>query len=130
MADYKLINNSPKYWDFIRTLRNMNGVRQGFVKQDIITLEMQTKYMNQYSSCFYICLYDEKPAGYIGVIEDDIRVATHPDFQGLGIGSFMVNEAMKKHPNAVAKVKLDNESSVKLFESCGFEKKFYILEKQ
>ena len=32
-------------------------------------------------------------------------------------------------PNAMFKVKLDNEASVRLFESCGFKKKYYILEK-
>ena len=42
----------------------------------------------------------------------------------------MINEIMKIHPNAFAKVKLENKASLKLFESCGFKKKFYILEKE
>jgi L-amino acid N-acyltransferase YncA len=32
-------------------------------------------------------------------------------------------------PNAFAKVKLNNTASIKLFESCGFSKKFYMLTK-
>ena len=68
MAEYKLVNNKPEYWEFIRNLRNMDGVRQSFVKQSIITPDMQTEYMSKYSSCFYVCLYNNNPAGYIGVI--------------------------------------------------------------
>ncbi len=52
----------------------------------------------------------DNPIGYIGVIDNDIRVATHPDHQGKGVGSFMVNEIMKIHPNAFAKVKNRKQS--------------------
>ena len=42
----------------------------------------------------------------------------------------MINSLITLHPDAFAKVKIDNEASVKLFESCGFKKKYYILEKE
>ena len=126
----KLIPNSPHYWEFIRELRNMDGVRQQFVKQDLISPVAQATYMLQYNNNYWICLIDEKPAGYIGVIEDDIRVATHPNYQGRGVGSFMINEVMKIVPTAHAKVKLDNAASIRLFEKCGFKKKYYLLERE
>ena len=63
------------------------------------------------------------------MIEDDIRVCIHPDYQGKGIGKFMINEIMNEEPTAFAKVKMDNEASIKLFEACGFTKKFYIFTK-
>ena len=85
--------------------------------------------MKLHGDKFYICLVGTKPAGYVGVIDNDIRVATHPDYQKRGVGVFMINELMKKHPEAIAKVKLDNEASVALFEKAGFKKKYYILEK-
>ena len=66
----------------------------------------------------------------VGVINEDIRVCTHPDHQGKGIGKFMINESYKIWPTAFAKVKLDNKLSIKLFESCGFTKKYYILTKK
>jgi ribosomal protein S18 acetylase RimI-like enzyme len=84
--------------------------------------------MSQYNDYFYICLYKGKPAGYIGVIDNDIRVATHPDYQGKGIGSFMVKEIKKIQPSSVAKVKVDNKASLGLFKKCGFKIKFYLLE--
>lgn len=125
----KLVKNKYVYWEFIRNLRNLDGVRQGFIKQGYISLEQHEEYMKKYSDCYYICLNNEIPAGYIGVIKDDIRVATHPNFQGIGVATFMVNEVMKMFPKAVAKVKVDNIASLRLFESCGFKKKFYILER-
>ena len=61
---------------------------------------------------------------------DDIRVATHPDFQGKGVGKFMIESLMEAHPLSFAKVKIDNEASLGLFESCGFKRKYYILERE
>ena len=107
----------------------MSGVREGFVQQEEINTIQQAQYMLKYNSNFWICLADEIPAGYVGVIDDDIRVATHPDYQGLGVGSFMINEIINTNPAAVAKVKIDNTASLKLFEKCGFVKKYYLLEK-
>ena len=129
MAEYRLVNNNPSYWEFIRKLRTMEGVREGFISQTEITPIEQATYMLKYNSNYWICLDDKTPAGYVGVIDDDIRVATHPDYQGKGVGTFMINEIMKLIPTAIARVKLDNEASVKLFERCGFKKKYYILER-
>jgi RimJ/RimL family protein N-acetyltransferase len=42
----------------------------------------------------------------------------------------MINEIMKLHPDAFAKVKLDNEASLRLFEKCGFKKRYYLLERE
>jgi ribosomal protein S18 acetylase RimI-like enzyme len=126
----ELVKNNYLYWEFIRNLRNMVGVRQGFVKQHLITQEQQQNYMSKFNDCYYICLLGEQPCGYVGVIDDDIRVATHPDFQGRGVASFMINEIMKIHTNALAKVKVDNETSLRLFKSCGFTEKFFVLEKK
>jgi ribosomal protein S18 acetylase RimI-like enzyme len=125
----ELVNCTKKYWNFVRTLRNDQRVTSGFIKSVHITEEMQIKYMECNSHCYWICLLDGEPVGYVGVIEGDIRVCTHPDYQGIGIGRFMIKEVMNKKPTAFAKVKTDNEASVKLFEACGFTKKFYILTK-
>ena len=125
----KLVKNKYIYWEFIRNLRNLDGVRQGFIKQDHISQKQHEEYMKENSKSFYVCLDNSSPVGYVGVIEDDIRIATHPDYQGKGVGAFMLNEVMKIHSTAFAKVKIENKASLRLFESCGFKQKYYILEK-
>ena len=123
-----LVKNEPKYFEFIRNLRNNNEVKKGFIVQDHITEEQQEKYMQKYGSFYCICLDDGEPAGYIGQIDNDIRLAVLPEKQGKGIGKFMVNSFVKLFPDVFAKVKLDNTASIKLFKSCGFTEKYIILE--
>lgn len=125
----ELVKCTEKYWEFIRLLRNDDRVLNGFIESINITSDIQINYMNKYSECYRVALINETPVGYVGVIDDDIRVCTHPDYQGKGIGKFMINKCMEIWPEAFAKVKLDNLASIKLFESCGFTKKFYILTK-
>lgn len=125
----ELVECTTKYWEFIRILRNDKRVLNGFIKSKYITKDMQIKYMKSNSHLYQIALVNDEPAGYIGVIQDDIRVCTHPDYQGKGIGKFMINRGMAIWPTAFAKIKIENTTSVKLFEACGFTKKFYILTK-
>jgi ribosomal protein S18 acetylase RimI-like enzyme len=125
----KLVECTSNYWEFVRTLRTDARVVGGFIEQVEITPEEQQRYMSKYSSCYRIALVEEVPVGFVGVIDNDIRVCTHPDYQGRGVGKFMINSCMDIWPEAFAKVKLDNEASIKLFESCGFSKKFFILTK-
>ena len=117
----EIVKNEPKYWEFIRTLRNMEGIREGFIQQEIISKEHHEEYMKKKSKYFYILLDKSVPICYIGIINNDIRIATHPDHQGKGVGSFAVNEIMKLHPEAIAKVKIENKASLRMFEKCGFE---------
>ena len=88
----RLVENKKKYWEFIRSLRNLQGVKEGFIQQDHITAEDHEQFMAKYGENYYICLIEDKQAGFVGVIDDDIRVATCPRFQKLGVAKFMINE--------------------------------------
>tara|TARA_R110001583_G_scaffold26360_1_gene94985 strand:- start:83 stop:469 length:387 start_codon:yes stop_codon:yes gene_type:complete len=124
-----IVANTPKYWEFIRNLRNMDGVKQGFIRQEKIKKDSHKEYMKKYGDYFYICLDENKPIGYIGLIDNDIRVATIPEYHRKGVGTFMVNELIKIcGADIVAKVKINNEASLKLFQRCGFKIKYYLLE--
>tara|TARA_R100001082_G_scaffold110712_1_gene91458 strand:+ start:4219 stop:4614 length:396 start_codon:yes stop_codon:yes gene_type:complete len=127
----KLVRNSFKYWEFIRNLRNNEEVKEGFVQQSHITKFQHLKFMFKHGKDYYICLNkrNTKPLGFVGQINGDIRVAVAPEHQGKGIGKFMINELMKKHPQSFAKVKIENSSSLWLFKKCGFKEKYYILER-
>ena len=126
----KLVENEPKYYEFIRELRNNKEVKKGFIQQRHIDFIMHHDHMRKYAKNYWICLVDGETAGYVGQISDDIRVATHPDYQGKGVGTFMISELMNKFPDSIAKVKIENKASLRLFEKCGFKKKYYILEKE
>ncbi len=126
----ELVKCEEKYWEDIRQLRNMDGIKQGFIKQHHIQIHEHRVFMQANNEYFYICIDKDNFLGYTGVIDKDIRVATHPSHQKKGVASFMINEIMKIHPDAFAKVKITNKASLRLFESCGFKKKYYILEKQ
>jgi GNAT superfamily N-acetyltransferase len=125
----KFVQNNGIYWNFIRELRNHPQIKLGFTQQKHISEKEHYRFMEKYGLHYFICLIDGVPAGYVGVVNNDIRVATHPDYQGMGIGKYMIEELSKRHPNAFAKVKLENKTSIKLFESCGFKKKYYIFER-
>jgi ribosomal protein S18 acetylase RimI-like enzyme len=125
----KLVKCTPEYWEFVRILRNDPKVQEGFIISSNITSDQQKKYMEVYSGHYRIALLDNIPAGYVGVIEDDIRICTHPDYQGLGIGKFMLKEIMKEFPSAYGKVKIDNEASKNLFKNVGFTESFIIFTK-
>jgi len=125
----KLKPNKKDYWEFIRLLRADERVQSGFIQNTSkISQEQQEKYMENYNDNYYICLSDDNPCGFIGEIDGDIRVCTHPDYQGKGVGSFMIKELTTLRPNIYAKVKMDNISSIRAFEKAGYEKKYYILE--
>lgn len=131
----RLVKNSPKYWEFIRNLRNNPDVKRGFIEQGNISEDEQVEYMSTYNNNYYICLRGKEPVGYIGQINMDIRLAVSPEYQGRGVGKFMLTEFMKAHPGAYGKVLLDNEPSRRLFESCGFKEvyrndKFYYFIKR
>ena len=117
----ELVKCTIEYWEFVRLLRTDERVVDGFVENVQITQHQQQSYMEKYSDCYRIALFNGEPAGCVGVVDDDIRVWTHPNFQGNGLGKFMIDECMKIWPTSYAKVKLGNVASDKLFLSVGFE---------
>ena len=123
-----IVKNSPKYWEFIRTVRNHPETKEGFVQQQYISKEEHLNYMEKYGEHYYVCLYNSEPAGFVGSVNEDIRVATHPSYLRKGIAKKLIKYIVSIYPTSVAKVKIKNKASLRLFESCGFTKRFYLLE--
>ncbi len=126
----EVVENTNEYWEFIRTLRNDSRVQPGFIEQVHISREAQSLYMSKNEKYYIVALYDGNPAGYAGSINSDIRVCVHPDFQKLGIGVRLINEIMDRFPGSYARVKIQNEASKALFNKCGFNEKFWIMERE
>ncbi|VAW06907.1 hypothetical protein MNBD_ACTINO02-27 [hydrothermal vent metagenome] len=124
----EIVPNEPKYFEFIRSLRNDERVNGGFIEQATITAQQQFAYMLRYADRYVVGLYDGVPAGYAGSIEGDIRVCTHPDYQGLGLGRALIAEIVERFPGSRARVKVGNHASLRLFESCGFTATFILFE--
>jgi len=127
MVDIKLDICKKKYWNFIGQLRANPKVAYGFCETATFREEAQVIYMVQNSKYFHVALVEDVPVGYIGLIgsnRDEITYCVHPDYQGTGIGTFMVRELMQISPKIWAKVKSSNLSSAQVFIKLGFEETF------
>lgn len=131
--ELRLVKNEEKYYEFIRNLRNDEDNQKGFLEKVYITTEQQNSYMLKHNNNYFVCLYKETPVGYIGVVDNDIRVCTDKEYKKIGAGTFMLTEIMKTHPSATAKILKNNVASLKLFKKCNFiivnsDNKMYYLE--
>jgi len=115
----ELISVTEEYYEFIRYLRTHPENRDGFILQEDITSDQQLDYMKKYSKNYFVCLSYGEAVGYVGVIDDDIRVCTHPENKGTGVGKFMLEKISLLFPEATGKIKEDNIASQKLFDKCG-----------
>ena len=120
----------PEYWEFVRNLRNHPEVKKGFIRQEKIDWLTHKRYMTEHSKDYWVLLKDGNPIGFVGSVDSDIRIAILPEESGNGYGKILINHVMKQRPLSEAKVKLENEASIRLFESCGFKKRYYLMEKE
>jgi len=132
--ELRLVKNEPKYYEFIRLMRTHPENQKGFLEQVDITINQQKQYMEKYCNCYFLCLSNENPVGYIGVIDNEIRICTNPNFKKKGVGTFMLNEISKIFPNPTAKILKNNIASLNLFKKCKFsivrmDEKLYYLNK-
>tara|TARA_R100000963_G_C4590339_1_gene67772 strand:- start:255 stop:623 length:369 start_codon:yes stop_codon:yes gene_type:complete len=114
----ELVPAKEEYYEFIRILRLHPENKNGFILQVDITPQQQVEYMNKFYDSYYVCLLCNEPVGYIGVIDNDIRVCTHPNHKGKGVGQFMLEGISNIFPDATGKIKKDNIPSQKLFDKC------------
>ncbi len=117
----QVLPNAPQYHEFIRGLRNDPRVQDGFLEEVAITPSQQEAYMAKHADAYVVALANGSPAGYAGVIDGDIRVCTHPDYQGQGVGRALIAALRARWPHATARVKRSNTASQALFLSCGFQ---------
>lgn len=126
-----LIDCTQEYWEFVRKLRTDPQNSIWFYTQPNITTEQQINYMSDNSYRYKICIYENNPVGYVGILgENEITYCVDSNYKNLGIGTFMVNEFMKNHTELTAFVIPENISSCKVFEKLGFEKQIFFKYKK
>jgi len=123
----KCSNLPGAHWDAILDIRNEN--REGFGDSNLIHSGAHCKYMFNNFSNYLLCVENEEVLGFIGHVKNDIRVATKKEHQRKGVAKFMVQEFCNIFPGCSAKIKINNSASLELFKSCGFKKRYYLLER-
>jgi ribosomal protein S18 acetylase RimI-like enzyme len=128
--ELKLVQCTEEYWEFVRLLRMDPINQEGFFTKANITPEQQKEFMIHNWSKYKICLVNNEPAGYVGLLYGhEITYCVHPNFHGKGIGSYMIEEFSKPFSSVDAFVKVDNTASQKVFEKLGWEKQIYYKRK-
>jgi RimJ/RimL family protein N-acetyltransferase len=122
----ELVSCTQEYWEFVRLLR-IHPLNQKFFSTQVqIKSEDQIVFMEKNSYRYKICLLNNNPVGYIGLIKNnEITYCVHPDYQSKGIGTFMVSNFTKLHSELIAFVKPENIGSNKVFEKLGFKKQIF-----
>jgi ribosomal protein S18 acetylase RimI-like enzyme len=129
----KLIAVTEEWYDFVRICRTAPENQSGFIEQKPITVAMQHAYMSKYKDCYRIAVnQNTEGIGYIGDVDNDIRIAVHPNYKGKGMGKIMLSLFMESRREGVAKVLKNNQASLRLFTKCNFkiereDETFYFL---
>jgi hypothetical protein len=119
---FNLVRITPKYYDFVRNLRMNPKVTSSFREEANITEEDQKEYMKKHGKNYYVCLLQNVPIGYVGVVDDDIRMCVDPAFFGLGAGSFMFSFLKTNYPSCMTQlqyIKKHNTTSQHLLTKFG-----------
>jgi GNAT superfamily N-acetyltransferase len=121
MVKLQLVQNEELYYQYIYYLRIHPLTKEGFMNQDEISIEDHNKFMDKHKEDYYICLCNGTPCGFVGSVDNDVRVCTDPSFQKKGIASFMLEKLRFMYPTATAQIKFDNLASIALFEKSDFK---------
>lgn len=88
----------------------------------------KNKYFNQYQNYCFVMEKNKTVSGYCRFDFKNnqhwVSIAIKPGYQGKGLGSVLLNQALKKinkSKEILAEVKFDNESSIKIFLKNKFE---------
>lgn len=122
----KMVKNEKKYWKFILKIRNEN--KKFFQNTKKIKYQEHCNFMKNNGEKYKICLLKNKPVGFIGCINGDIRICVDKKNQKMGIGKFMMEKFLNKKRKYKTLIRCENIASLKLFEKFGFSHKYIILE--
>lgn len=125
-------------WDFILELRN-NFFENFYSQKQPIEISEHYEYLEKQSHNpnfhhWIIQLNDEK-IGYVRILDNDVGIMVKKDFHNKGIASQALQLLEEKAKSLGIKklkalVKIENESSKKIFETNNFKLQLYWYEKE
>lgn len=124
-------------WDTILQLRN-DFYENFYIQKKPLTKKEHYKYLKEQKKNpkfhHWMIIVNNNVAGYIRIKNNDIGIIIGKEFQNKGIGSIALKLAEQKArllglSKLVALVKIENESSKKIFEKNGYDLKMIWLEK-
>ena len=128
----KLVNCDKKYWEFVRLMRTHELNQPSFLQKINITKKEQEIFMANNSFKYKICLLNEEPVGYIGLLDGfkentfcgsgEITYCVDPNHTGKGIATFMTMEIINAGSNNIwGACKKENIATQIVLKRCGFE---------
>tara|TARA_B110000285_G_scaffold183464_1_gene207658 strand:+ start:120 stop:563 length:444 start_codon:yes stop_codon:yes gene_type:complete len=127
----ELVNCNKKYWEFVRSMRTHNKNQPSFLQTINITPKEQEIFMANNSYKYKICLLDEEPVGYIGLLDGfkentlcgsgEITYCVDPNHTGKGIATFMTMEVINAGSDDIwGECKQENIATQIVLKKCGF----------
>jgi GNAT superfamily N-acetyltransferase len=131
---FEQVGQDEDYREYIRLLRNY--YKDYFIDNTEINTDTHKTFMDNYGNDYYILTLKVPPysinnisqnglflgtetnllIGFIGVVNNDVRLAVHPLFIGQGYAKMMLKFIVEKYPNCKSKVKKNNANNLLLFE--------------
>lgn len=109
---------SVHHYEDIRRIRNLN--RMSFGNKDEIDAATHKKFMDKHAVNYRVVLNRNLVVGFIGQVENDLRLAVHPSNQQQGIAQFMYPLFLEEYPDVTVKVNRDNDKSLAFFKKVGW----------
>ena len=135
----KLIDVNEEHWNFILSLRNAFFEHSFYEQKHAISKDEHYEYMKKQTANpnfhQWVAVNDSLPIGYIRILDHDINIMVDKKFQNKGVGTIMlklVEEKAKKLglKKLEARVLIENQNSLKLFQKNDFQIKTNQLEKK
>ena len=125
-------------WDFILELRNdfySNFYQQNKPLSKMEHYEYLEKQKSNSQFHQWIIEYHNQMVGYVRILGQDVGIMIKEEYQNQGIASESLKQLEKKAhqlgiPKLIAMVKVENESSKKIFLKNDYKLKMYWLEKE
>ena len=139
MDKIELRKVTEKDWDFILNLRNEFYTNSFYEQKKLIQKTEHYEYMSKQTTNpnfhQWIAASDGLPIGYMRILDHDINIMVDKKFQNKGVGTTMlklVEEKAKKLglKKLEARVLIENQNSLKLFQKNNFQIKMNQLEKK